>query len=89
VIGFAAGEIPRVPLNLVLLKSCQIVGVFLGAFSARAPERNRANLEELMQWYAAGKLAPHVSATFPFERVADALNALARRTVKGKVVLVP
>jgi NADPH2:quinone reductase len=89
VIGFAAGDIPKIPLNLVLLKGCQIVGVFWGAFTAREPERNRANIAELMRWFEEGKLRPHVSATYPFERAAEALNALAQRRVKGKVVLVP
>jgi NADPH2:quinone reductase len=89
VIGFAAGPIPRIPLNLVLLKSCQVVGVFWGAFTARFPEQNRANIAELMAWYEAGTIHPLVSATYPFERVAAALDDLTGRRVKGKVVLVP
>ncbi len=89
VIGFAAGDIPRIPLNLVLLKGCEIVGVFWGAFTVRDASANRANIETLLQWYVEGKLRPHVSATYPFERAAEALNALAERRVKGKVVLVP
>jgi NADPH2:quinone reductase len=89
VIGFAAGPIPRIPLNLVLLKSCQIVGVFWGAFTARFPEQNRANVSELMRWYEQGKLKPLISATYPFERVAEALDDLTSRRVKGKIVLVP
>jgi NADPH2:quinone reductase len=89
VIGFAAGEIPKIPLNLVLLKGCQIVGVFWGAFTAREPARHRANVEELMAWYRAGKLEPHISATYPLERAAAALNDMAERRVMGKVVLVP
>ena len=89
VVGFAAGEIPKIPLNLVLLKGCQIVGVFWGAFTVREPERHRANIAELMTWFRAGKLKPHVSATFPLERAAEALNAMAERRVMGKVVLVP
>jgi NADPH2:quinone reductase len=89
VVGFAAGPIPRIPLNLVLLKGCQIVGVFWGAFTAREPERNRANLRELMAWYTTGKLRPRVSAVYPFARAAEALREIAERRVKGKVVLVP
>ncbi len=89
VIGFAAGEIPKIPLNLVLLKSCQLVGVFWGAFVGRETERHLANVRELMDWYRAGKLRPHVSATYPLERVAEALNDLAERRVRGKVVLLP
>jgi len=89
VIGFAAGDIPQIPLNLVLLKGCQIVGVFWGAFTGREPARNRAHIDELLRWYVQGKLKPHVSATYSFAQAADALNALAERRVKGKVVLVP
>jgi NADPH2:quinone reductase len=89
VVGFAAGDIPKIPLNLVLLKGCQVVGVFWGAFTAREPDRNRANVAELMRWFEEGKLRPHVFATYPFERAADALHDLAERRVKGKVVLVP
>jgi NADPH2:quinone reductase len=88
VIGFAAGEIPKIPLNLALLKSCQIVGVFWGAFTMRDPAGNQANLKELADWYLAGKLKPLVSASYPLERAADALNDMANRKVKGKVVLV-
>jgi NADPH2:quinone reductase len=89
VIGFAAGPIPKIPLNLVLLKGAQVVGVFWGSFTAREPERHQANIRELMEWYTAGKLKPRISATYPFARVADALGDLAARRVKGKVVLVP
>jgi NADPH2:quinone reductase len=89
VVGFASGDIPRIPLNLVLLKGCQIVGVFWGAFSAREPARNQANIQELMRWYAEGKIKPHVSATYPLERAAEALRAMVERKVTGKVVLVP
>jgi NADPH2:quinone reductase len=87
VVGFAAGEIPKIPLNLALLKGCQIVGVFWGAFVARNPKQNQANLAELMALFASGKIKPHVSATYPLERAAEALNAMANREVKGKVVL--
>jgi NADPH:quinone reductase len=89
VIGFAAGPIPKIPLNLVLLKGAQIVGVFWGSFTAREPERHQANIRELMDWYSAGKLKPRISASYPFTRVAEALGDLAARRVKGKVVLVP
>jgi NADPH:quinone reductase len=87
VIGFAAGDIPRLPLNLTLLKGCSIVGVFWGAFTGKEPARNRANIEELMQWYIDGRIRPYVSATYPLEDVASALEAMERREVKGKVVL--
>jgi NADPH2:quinone reductase len=89
VIGFAAGDIPKIPLNLVLLKGCAIVGVFWGAFTAREPARNRANIDELLTWFEAGKIKPHISATYPLEQAAVALNDMAARRVTGKVVLVP
>jgi NADPH2:quinone reductase len=88
VVGFAAGEIPRIPLNLVLLKGCQIVGVFWGSFIAREPERNRQSLAELLEWCKEGRLRPRVSQTYPLERAADALDAMAARKVIGKVVVV-
>ncbi len=88
VIGFVAG-IPKVPLNLALLKGCQIIGVFWGAFVGRENERHQANVRELLEWYDQGKLKPRVSATYPFDKVADALRDLSERRVKGKVVLVP
>lgn len=89
VVGFASGEIPRVPLNLTLLKGCQIVGVFWGSFATREPEKNRANCAEIFAHVAAGRLAPHLDATFSFERAGDALRRLEARAVRGKVALVP
>ena len=87
VIGFAAGPIPQIPLNLALLKSCQIVGVFWGAFTMRDPAGNQANLAELMQMYKDGKISPYISSRYPLEQAADALNEMASRKVKGKVIL--
>jgi NADPH2:quinone reductase len=87
VIGFPAG-IPSIPLNLALLKGCQIVGVFWGAFAAREPGRDRENRAELMRWVAEGRLKPHVSKTYPLSRAADALDDMAARRVKGKVAIV-
>jgi NADPH:quinone reductase len=87
VVGFPAG-IPSIPLNLTLLKGCQIVGVFWGAFTAREPKRNQDNLSELMRWVQEGKLKPYVSKTYPLARAADALNDMAARKVTGKVILV-
>lgn len=89
VIGFASGEIPKIPLNLVLLKGCQIVGVFWGSFAMREPARNRAHAEQIFAWVAEGKLNPAVDAALPFTDAAEALNRLERRQVKGKIVLVP
>jgi NADPH2:quinone reductase len=88
VIGFAAGNIPRIPLNLTLLKGCSIVGVFWGSFTEREPQRNQEHLQELLTWFAQGKIKPHISATYSLEQAADALNDVMNRKVKGKVVLV-
>jgi NADPH2:quinone reductase len=87
VVGFAAGDIPRVPLNLTLLKGCSIVGVFWGEFARREPAAFAASIAQLERWYAEGKLRPHVSAIFPLERAAEALALMAAREVKGKIVL--
>jgi NADPH2:quinone reductase len=89
VVGFAAGEIPKVPLNLVLLKGCQIVGVFWGAFYAREPEKNRRNAERILAWVAEGKLAPHIDGTYSFADAGVALERMEERKVRGKLVLVP
>ncbi|MGZ3646897.1 MAG: NADPH:quinone oxidoreductase family protein, partial [Ktedonobacteraceae bacterium] len=88
VIGFASGDIPRIPLNLPLLKVYSIVGVFWGSFMERDPKHGRENIHELITWMNEGKLKPHVSATYPLEHVADALNDLMERKVTGKAVLV-
>jgi NADPH:quinone reductase len=88
VIGFAAGDIPRIPLNLPLLKGCSIVGVFWGTFTEREPEHNSENLQELLIWFSEGKLKPHISATYPLESAAQALNDIMNRKVTGKAVLV-
>ena len=88
VVGFAAGEIPKVALNLPLLKGCSIVGVFWGAFTRNEPERNRRNNEELLRLYTAGRVKPHIHATYPLERAAEALNEVVYKRVSGKVVLV-
>ena len=89
VVGFAAGEIPRIPLNLTLLKGCQIVGVFWGSFAMREPARNRAHCAAIFEHVAAGRLAPHLDATFTFAQAGDALRRLEGRAVRGKVALVP
>lgn len=87
VIGFAAGDIPKVPLNLPLLKGCSIVGVFLGGFMRTEPERSESELRELVAWIGEGKLHPRVHAVYPLERAADALHDVTSRKVIGKVVL--
>ena len=89
VVGFAAGDIPKIPLNLALLKGCQIVGVFWGQFAMREPAKNRAHAERVLAAVAEGKLRPRIDATFPFDRAAEALERMEQRKVLGKVVLVP
>lgn len=87
VIGFAAGDIPRIPLNLTLLKSCQIVGVFWGAFVGRDPKANNQNTRELFELFETGKIKPYVSSKYPLERAGDAIKELGERRAKGKVVV--
>lgn len=86
VIGFAAG-IPKIPLNLPLLKNCSINGVFWGAFTQRSPERFMEHIRELFELYGAGKIRPRISARYPLEDAAKALSTIEDRTAKGKIVL--
>jgi len=87
VIGFAAGDIPKLPLNLTLLKGADVRGVFWGAWAAREPERFKQYTRELLALYEAGKIRPHVSERFPLARGADAIAHLASRKALGKVVV--
>jgi len=87
VIGFASGEIPEVPANLTLVKNCSIVGVYWGAYLQRNPEVLINSLKTLLSWYDGQTLHPYISAVYPLEKVADALNALAERKSTGKVVV--
>jgi NADPH2:quinone reductase len=87
VVGFAAGEIPKIPLNLTLLKSCQIVGVFWGAWTMRDPKGAAANFAELHAMFEAGKLKPVVSETYDLDHAVDGLRALAERRAVGKLVV--
>ena len=89
VVGFAAGEIPKIPLNLTLLKSCDIRGVFWGAWTKREPQLQRALMTDLARWCADGKLSAHVHAVYPLTEITAALNAIADRKVMGKIVLRP
>ena len=89
VIGFASGDIPKIPLNLALLKSCDIRGVFWGSAVERDPEGHRANVRQLLDWVAQGRIVPHVDAACPLEETAAALDRLAARDVKGKLVVRP
>jgi NADPH:quinone reductase len=87
VMGFAAGDIPKIPLNLLLLKTSSIVGAFWGQFVEQEPERNKQNMAELLVWYAQGKLRPHISKTFPLAQAAAGIEYVAARRAMGKVVL--
>jgi NADPH2:quinone reductase len=89
VIGFANGEIPKLPLNLPLLKGASLVGVFWGEFAKREPKANLAAMQQLMGWMAEGKLKPHISGRYPLADTAKALNDMAARKVTGKVVIQP
>jgi len=87
VVGFAAGEIPKMPLNLALLKSCDIRGVAWGAWTAREPGKQRGLMADILRWTAAGKLSAHVQAVYPLAEIAAALDVLAARKAMGKLVL--
>lgn len=87
VVGFAGGYIPKLPVNLTLLKGSSVVGVFWGEFTRRQPADSAQNNKELMEMFLQGKVKPHVSQTFPLERAADALNVLQNRQAKGKLVI--
>lgn len=87
IIGFAGGDIPKIPANLILLKNASLVGVFWGAWLGREPDVNRKNFAQMFEWYEAGKLKPIVSHQFPLDRAGDALNAIINREVVGKCVI--
>ena len=88
VVGFAAGPIPSLPLNLALLKGASIVGVFWGDFSRREPQANAAMMGELAQWYASGKIKPVIDRTMPMGDLKAAYQRMGSRQVKGKLVMV-
>ena len=87
VVGFAAGEIPRIPLNLALLKSCDIRGVSWGAWTSREPGKQRSLMADILKWTAEGRLSAHVQAVYPLSEIAAALDVLAARKAMGKIVL--
>jgi NADPH:quinone reductase len=87
VIGFAAGDIPKIPLNLLLLKSCSLVGVFWGAHVQRDPAANAKNMAQIVGWVAEGHLKPHIHKVFPLAETADAIRELDRRASTGKVII--
>jgi NADPH2:quinone reductase len=87
VVGFASGRIPQAPANLLLLRSAAVVGVAWGGFADREPEKNRANLAKLIDWFRAGKLKPHISRCFAMRDAPAAMAFLLSRQATGKVVL--
>jgi NADPH2:quinone reductase len=87
VIGFASGPIPKIPLNLALLKGCALIGVFWGRFAGEEPEANIKNIEELWELFASGKISPVVTDSFPIEQYEEAFNCMIERRARGKVIL--
>jgi NADPH2:quinone reductase len=87
VVGFAGGEVPKIPLNLTLLKGCEIVGVFWGDFMRRQPDLHRKLVGELLEWLRDGKVRPHVSEIYPLERAHEAIAAISERKALGKLVV--
>ena len=87
VVGFASGDIPKIPLNLLLLKGCDAVGVFWGEAVKRDPAGHRANMRQVLEWVAQGQLHPRIHATYPLAEIRDALAVIDRREAVGKVVL--
>jgi NADPH2:quinone reductase len=87
VIGFAAGEIPKIPINLALLKGMKIVGVFWGAWVGMNPKENKSNFQELFNLHTEGKINPEVSDSFILENGASAIAHLKDRKAKGKVII--
>lgn len=89
VIGFAAGDMPKFPANILLLKSYDVRGVYWGAWTERDPAGHRANMADILAWCADGRLSSHIHAVYPLDRAADAITAIADRSVMGKVILRP
>lgn len=87
VVGFAAGEIPRIPLNLALLKGCDIRGVFWGSFIARNPDRHHANMDQLAQWFEDGTVKPLISKRYPLRDAPKALRDMMDRKAVGKLLI--
>jgi NADPH2:quinone reductase len=89
VVGFASGTIPRIPLNLVMLKGCALIGVFWTAFVERYPEKHRANMVKLLDWCAERLVSPHIHASFGLIETAKALSLIEGRQVTGKLIVNP
>mgnify|MGYP001023277191 CR=1 FL=1 len=89
VVGFAAGDIPKLPLNLLLLKGCDALGVFWGESVKRDPAGHRTNMEQVLAWVAEGRLAPRIHDRYPLDAIREAIGVLDRREAVGKVIVVP
>ncbi len=89
VIGFASGEVPQIPANIILVKNISVIGFYWGGYLGFNPEALTESLSELMDWHAAGKLKPHISHTLPLDQAADALELMRSRKSTGKVVVTP
>ena len=87
VVGFATGDIPKIPLNIPLLKGGSVVGVFWGAFAMKNPKANMQNTRTLMQWHSEGKLKPHIHAVYDLAETSKALEEMTNRKVKGKLII--
>ncbi|MEJ8475825.1 NADPH:quinone oxidoreductase family protein [Roseibium algae] len=87
VIGFAAGQIPKIPLNVVMLKGCDVLGIFWSEAIIRDPDGHRENMTQLLSWVVEGKLKPNIHAVYPLEKIAEALSEISERKVQGKVIL--
>jgi NADPH:quinone reductase len=88
VVGFAAGPIPALPFNLMLLKGASVVGVFWGDFAKKEPKTNAAMMQELAGWYAKGTIKPVIDSTMPMSELKEAYAHMSSRAVKGKLVMV-
>jgi NADPH2:quinone reductase len=87
VIGFASGDIPKIPLNLLLVKGSAAIGVFWGEFVKRNPEQHRQNMVQILKWISTGRLHPVIHKTYPLSDTAAAIRLLDRREAVGKVIL--
>ena len=88
-IGFVSGEVPKIPANVLMVKNVTVIGFYWGGYMKFAPEALLDSLSEVMDWYAAGRLRPHISHVFPLEKAGEALALLAERKATGKVVVTP
>lgn len=88
-IGFASGDVPKIPANILMVKNITVIGFYWGGYLTFAPEAQRDSLSEVMDWYAAGRLKPHISHVLPLERAEEALALLSERKATGKVVVTP